>query len=66
MTNPPSPVGRWTHDSGVETSMVILTGVCTVKISKEAQTKKDITTTLLSAFVSLADFCTVTPSDYGG
>jgi len=37
-TNPPSPVVRWARDAGLESSVMILSGVGAVEISKEGQT----------------------------
>ena len=37
-TNPPSPVVRWTRNAGLESLVMILSGVGTVEMSNEGQT----------------------------
>ena len=39
MTNPPSPVVRWARNAALESSVMILSGVSSVEMSNEGQTR---------------------------
>jgi len=38
VTNPPSPVVRWTRNAGLESLVMILSGIGSVEMSNEGQT----------------------------